>query len=179
MQSKNELDAFYKEADPWNYDSTPDDLARIERLLFELPARTYERVLDIGCGNGFVTERLPGQQITGCDISDRAVDWARRRVSVREDAHRFEFVQANIFDIAHRVTGPFDLIVITGVLYPQYIGKGFSVVREAVDALLRPGGVVASVHIDDWCNWRFPYTMLSCDLSPYRQYMHRIEVFLK
>ncbi len=66
-----------------------------------------------------------------------------------------------------------------GVLYPQYIGKGFSIVRLLVDRLLEPHGVLATVHIDEWCPWRFPYTLLHSDLSPYRQYFHRLEVFLK
>lgn len=179
VQTQGELDDHYTVEDPWRYKSTPDDAMRVARLLAALPDWPYGRVLDIGCGNGFLTSELPGKNVLGVDISERAIDWARLRASERSDSNRFCFERYSIFDLDPLQLGRFDLIIITGVLYPQYIGKGFSIVRLLVDRLLEPHGVLATVHIDEWCPWRFPYTLLHSDLSPYRQYFHRLEVFLK
>jgi SAM-dependent methyltransferase len=173
------LDEIYAVEDPWNYNETPDDSARTVRLLTALPNRRYHRVLDVGCGNAFVTLRLPGSEVLGLDISARAIEWARRRAAERPDSNRFSFEVCSIFDLDPFRLGRFDLVVLSGVLYPQYIGGGFSFIRIVVDNVLRSGGILASAHIDDWCLWRFPYTLFYADLSPYRQYVQRLELFEK
>jgi SAM-dependent methyltransferase len=179
IQEVAALDDFYVVEDPWNYDATQADLTRVARLLAALPSRSYRRVLDIGCGNGFLTLQLPGAEIMGVDVSPRAVEWARKRAATRPDAERFIFEPCSIFDLDPARHGRFDLMIITGVLYPQYIGEGAALIRMVIDRLLEDGGILASVHIDDWCSWRFPYTLVYADLSPYRQYVHRLEIFEK
>jgi|SRR5215208_1493478 len=52
------------------------DLAALERLLRELPPA---RLLDIGCGTGWLTSRLAGT-IVGVDQSEAMLQLARRRV---------------------------------------------------------------------------------------------------
>lgn len=174
-----ELDAFYQERDPWSYETTEDDAVRKRRLLSLLPKRDYGRVLDIGCGNGFLTEDLPGSHVLGCDISENAVRWARERISSRADRDRFEFRRAGLFDLSSEQIGRFDLIVITGVLYPHYIGSSFSLVRLVIDDLLADGGVLVSCHIQEWYAHRFPYTLVDASFYPYRDFHHRLEVFVK
>ena len=61
IQSSDDLDKWYGQADPWGYESNPDDLKRKALLLSELPVKDYQRVLDIGCGHGFITRDLPGR----------------------------------------------------------------------------------------------------------------------
>lgn len=176
LEPLESIERHWEDPDPWAYDSTPDDEVRAARLLTHLPERRYARTLDIGCGNGFVTLRLPGDEVIGTDISERAVGWARERAAAREDAGRFRFEAASIFDLAGRGLGRFDLVVVTGVLYEPYIGRAFSLVRLIVDDLLADGGVLASVHIDDWFPHRFPYTTLRISIDRYREYHHRLEV---
>ncbi len=53
-----ELNEFYQEKDPWQYQTTEDDTVRRDRLLSALPDRKFERVLDLGCGDGFVTDAI-------------------------------------------------------------------------------------------------------------------------
>lgn len=178
LQTKDELDDFWSKPDPWDYDVTSDDEVRVARLLSALPTgREYERTLDIGCGNGFLTHRLPGDEVVGVDISASAIEWARRRVAERDDSERFTFEPASVFDLTPNTFGTFDLIVITGVLYPQYIGNAFTVVTELVRALARPMGILASVQIDQWFPYRFPFTSLTISVDAYREYSHRLEVF--
>lgn len=177
VQSRAELEAFYDAEDPWAYDTTPDDAARVARLRTALPARAYGRTLDIGCGNGFVTASLPGSELVGVDLSERAIEYARRRVpSTPERPVRFE--ARSLFDLRpDDLGGRFDLIVITGVLYPQYIGSGFAVVNEVIRSLAAPKAIIASVHIDEWNAHRLPFTTLSIGVEPYREFFHRLEIF--
>ena len=70
MQSKEELESWYKTEDPWKYKITQDDKTRLENVLDFLSPNTYEKILDIGCGEGFVTTNLPGKEIHGIEISD-------------------------------------------------------------------------------------------------------------
>lgn len=179
IQSKAELEEFYSTEDPWKYDSTPDDVERRARLLSAIPKKHYRHTLDVGCGNGFLTVRLPGKQVIGCELSEAAIDWARKRVEKLPNNRRFKFFASSIFDLTPRKHGTFDLIVITGVLYPQHIGLSWSLVNEIIDRLLEPGGILATCHISEWCRHRFPYLRIDQAYYPYREYIHRLEVFIK
>lgn len=178
VQTPEELDSFYEGPDPWNYFETPDDQRRRIELLSVLPRKQYHRVLDIGCGNGFVTFSLPGDEILGIDMSSKAIQWAREAISHQSSPNRFRFECLSVFDPEILGLGKFDLIVITGVLYEQYIGKAQAVVRWNVDQLLASGGILASCHIREWARVRFPYSLLDMSLYPYRQYTHQLEIFL-
>ncbi len=179
IQTPSELDAFYERPDPWGYGSNPDDERRKNELLSLLPHCKWTRVLDIGCGDGFITFHLPGQKIFGTDLSSKAIRWANSNRTARNDADRFEFFTSSLFELDPEKHGRFDLIVITGLLYPQYIGRSFSVVMECIDRLLENEGVIASCHIDEWHPPRFPYSILDVSLYPYREYLHRLEIYRK
>src|SRR5690606_38871974 len=81
IQNSAALDDFHSSEDPWGYGDNKEDLKRKEILLSELPDREYKNVLDIGCGQGFVTQDLPGMKITGVDISQAAVDFANKNLN--------------------------------------------------------------------------------------------------
>jgi hypothetical protein len=102
MQSKEELEAWYKSEDPWSYRTNPDDQGRKERILHALPGR-YKRALDIGAGEGWITQDLSADEIHGLEISDEA-------------ASRFP---KNVKRVSVPV-GKYDLVLATGVLYRQY-----------------------------------------------------------
>jgi SAM-dependent methyltransferase len=176
---RQELNAFYRRADPWDYANNADDAMRRIRLLGALPARRYARVLDIGCGDGFVTFDLPGELIVGTDLSDEAIRLAEQRRAAREDAARFSFEALGLYDLTPERLGTFDLVVITGVLYPQYIGDSWVTVAAAIDRLLNPRGILAACHIHEWTRHRFPYARLTQAWYRYRSYTHCLEVFVK
>jgi SAM-dependent methyltransferase len=177
IQSAGDLDAHYREADPWGYRSNADDIRRRQELLGALPRRPFERVLDIGCGNGFVTLALPGQKVVGVDISKEALRWASLASAEEPNPGRFEFLHMSILEPEFERLGRFDLIVVTGVLYPQYVGGALSVVRENIDKALQPEAIIASCHIREWVTCRLPYSLLDVTLYPYRGRTHQLEIY--
>ena len=147
MQTKEEIEDWHSIKDPWQYNTHPDDKKRLEILLEELPKLNYKNVLDIGCGQGFLTKHLPGDHILGVDISNQAIKHAKTH-----NISNIDFKQASIFGLNEMLDKKFDLIVITGVLYSQYIGKSSSLIYKIIDSLLVPKGILVSVHINDWYN---------------------------
>lgn len=174
LQPLDDLEEWHSRIDPWGYENNPEDLRRKAILLSELPTRAYAEVLDIGCGQGFVTRDLPGERVTGVDVSAEAIAHAK----TLED-ERLRFFCSSIFDLGAVSDDRYDLIVITGVLYSQYIGHTLSFVYHEIDNLLKPGGILAVVHIDEWCMARFPYLLLKQHFYPYREYTHRLEIYAK
>lgn len=180
LQEKEALEELYRKQDPWGYENSPDDVRRREELLSIIPNKSPQRALDLGCGDGFVTFSLPGQQVIGVDVSENAIRYANANVKNRPDSSRFLFVAASIFDLAEIFpANGFDLIVITGVLYKQYIGDATSVIRLIIDQLLVPGGILVCCHIEDWYRPFCHYTMIDQMRYPYRQYIHLLEVMKK
>ena len=176
VQSRDELEQFYADPDPWKYDDVDDDRQRVARVRAALPSRTFARTLDIGCGNGFLTEHLPGDELVGVDISERAVEHARARFRDHCPERRATFHARSLFELSSSAVGVFDLVVVTGVIYPQYVGRAYSLVTETLRDLLVPGGVMISVHIDDWTRYRPPFTLLTVSIDRYRDHFHRLEV---
>lgn len=175
IQSKEALDDWYRNRDPWGYETNPDDAKRKRILLDSIPPGKYRRVLDVGCGSGFITRDLPGGEIIGIDLSEAALNDARQRSS----RPNISYQAASLFDLSLGKFGSFDLIVITGILYPQYVGTAAPLVHLLIDEVLKKDGILVSVHIDEWCRQRFPYLMAWSDTYSYRDYIHRIEVYRK
>ncbi|HEX7017307.1 MAG TPA: class I SAM-dependent methyltransferase [Patescibacteria group bacterium] len=178
IQSPTELDHWYRQEDPWQYETTFDDLKRKNILLSELPTSKYGRVLDIGCGHGYVTRDLPGKKVVGVDVSEKAIAQAQRYARSHRLKHH-HYQTANLFKLTSTFQQPFDLIIITGVLYPQYIGQAHSLVYHVIDQLLEKSGILVSVHVDAWYKARFPYLLLKDHYYKYREYNHRLEVYVK
>lgn len=106
MQSKEELEQWYEKEDPWGYKTNPDDLNRKSRILRVLNKNVYNKALDVGMGEGWVTCELPAKEIYGIELSDEAC----------------KRLPSNITRI-NKPEGIYDLVVATGVLYSQYDNK--------------------------------------------------------
>lgn len=179
IQSRTELETFHSTPDPWGYEQNEHDRRRKAMLLSEIPQHRYGVTVDVGCGQGFVTRDLPGDVVLGVDLAEEAIRQARQSASAR-----ISFAQGSLFELPkvlerQKIQQGVDLLVITGVLYPQYIGKSHALVYTLVDSVLREGGILISVHIASWYRARFPYLMLKNVFYDYREYTHNLEVYVK
>ncbi len=173
IQTKEELEDWYSESDPWGYYNNPQDKMRKARILSVIH-KLNRNVLDIGCGNGFLTNGLPGRKIVGLEISEKAVTWANDHASPN-----VSYLRGSSFDLPDLDFPQMDLIVITGVLYPQYIAESHRLVYILIDRILKPGGILLCSHIFDWYKMRFPYLTISREYFAYREYSQVLEVYCK
>lgn len=173
LQDYKELNQWHSKEDPWDYRNNESDNLRKEILLSELPTKNYKNVLDIGCGQGFITSDLPGENVYGIDISINAIQIAKQK------NNKVSYKTGSIFQVASFFDIQFDLVIITGVLYPQYIGASSNLVYITIDKILAKEGILASVHIDDWYSCRFPYLRLQQVYYDYREYVHNLEIYMK
>ncbi len=154
MQTKEELEQWYKTPDPWEYETTQDDQIRKDLLLNMLTIR-YRRALDIGCGEGFVTRDLPAIDIHGIEISDLAASplpWNVKRV--------------------HEPEGFYDLVMTTGTLYQQY---NHEKIAEWIRRCAYRHVLVAGIK-----DWLIPYnfgTPIAAKEFQYRQYTQSVILY--
>ncbi len=174
IQTKDELDKWYSEADPWGYFNNPDDAMRKAKILAAIPRFEYETTLDIGCGNGFITNDLPGKSVIGLEKSGKAVEWAKTNAP-----SHVQFRCGTLFDLPDLDLPQMDLVVITGVLYSQYLGLANRLVVVLIDQILKPGGILVGSHIYEWLKIRFPYLTVSREYFAYREYSQVLEVYSK
>lgn len=174
IQNVLELEKWFDKTDPWKYENSKDDKLRKKILLDEIPPTIYTRVLDVGCGHGYITRDLPGKEIIGVDISKNAILQAQNFGS-----DRIKFEVASLFDINKKFQHKFNLIVITGVLYPQYIGNSNNLIYKIIDDVLEDSGILISVHINDWYKSRFPFLKIKDVFYKYKNFTHRLEVYIK
>ena len=101
-------------------------------------ARPGGRVLDVGCGTGFLLERLAerGYSGIGVNLSPESVAHAQRRLAEIGAADRLSAVVGSAYEPPE---GPFDLICLTDVL--EHLEDPRACVR-ALAARLAPGGLV-------------------------------------
>jgi len=154
MQTKEELENWYRFPDPWAYETTQDDLDRKKKIIDMLPLR-YERAIDIGCGEGFVTRDLPAIEIHGIEISDLAaarLPWNVKRITEPE--------------------GVYDLVMTTGTLYSQYNHE--QIVHWIKKCFCRH---ILIAGIKDWL---MPYSfgnVINRTEFPYRQYIQSVVLY--
>ncbi len=105
VQTKEDLESWYENEDPWFYRTTIDDHVRREIIIgiLKTVCGFSERALDLGAGEGFITEKLPAADISAYDISSTAL--TRLSPGIRR---------------CESPAGIYGLVVATGVLYQQY-----------------------------------------------------------
>lgn len=104
-----------------------------------LKAREGEKVLDVGCGPAYYLNNLPRLDYYGFDTDDRYIEHARSRFGSRG---RF---YSQPFDIGHaNELGPFDGVLLMGLLHHLDDGECDSLLRMIASSL-RPGGRVVAL----------------------------------
>jgi SAM-dependent methyltransferase len=114
---------------------TPEFIAYFSNLL---AAISTGRVLEIGCGEGFLLSSLRAKELVAVELSAEALRKARARISA-------DYSQA----LAERLPFPsnsFDLVLTVGVM--EHFLDDREAARE-IQRVLRPGGYYAAlIHVD-------------------------------
>lgn len=157
MQSKQELENWYEEQDRWGYFSNPEDSNRLKEIISILGwgKLRYDRAIDIGCGEGFITAHLPATEIHGLDLSDNAL--------TRLPSH--------IQPVAQPI-GKYDLVVSTGTLYTQYNHEAmYQLIKTCASAYILIGG------ISDWLIPKDFGKQLQVKEFRYREYTQKLTLY--
>jgi cyclopropane fatty-acyl-phospholipid synthase-like methyltransferase len=110
---------------------------QLDKLLEVLRLTESDRVLDIGCGNGRITEylhELTGARMTGIDISAEAIAQARARAAAESGRLTFRVGNMNRLDFEPQT---FDAVIAIDTLY--YVDDLAETLRQ-LKAVLRPAG---------------------------------------
>jgi predicted TPR repeat methyltransferase len=119
------MNSLWERGDPWDIESSEYERDRCVQLLRMLGDRHYARVLEIGCGAGYLTRLVAphADQIVALDVSETAIDRARM---LGAGPALVDFRVANIMDYKPQVDGPWDLVLFSdtmcylGWLYPFF-----------------------------------------------------------
>ena len=153
MQSKEELENWYLREDPWNYKTTKDDYFRKEKILSLL--KKYDKALDIGCGEGFITKDLPANEIFGIELSDNA------SLRLPSNVNRLQTPD-----------GKYDLVMTTGTLYQQYNHQQITNwIKQSASHHILVGG------IKDWMIWSDFGKIINEIEFQYREYTQIIRLY--
>lgn len=157
MQSKEDLDYWYSAKDPWGYFDNPEDEKRLKKILYMLGwgKKEYEKALDIGCGEGFITQHIPAKIIHGLDISDNATSRLPSNVtSIKE------------------IESKYDLVISTGTLYQQYDHEAiYNLIMRAASQYILIGG------ISDWLINKNFGKQIQFMVFPYREYTQKLTLY--
>ncbi len=98
-----------------------------------------KRVLDVGCGGGILTEAMAGlgAQVTGIDLSEKALKVAKLHLYESGRSVDYQLVSAEDFAAQH--AGEFDAVTCMEML--EHVPEPASVVA-ACSRLVKPGGWV-------------------------------------
>lgn len=122
--------------------------AEFSRWLHEYEGFSRARVMDVGCGNGYVLSRYAaaGAKAVGVDLTRAAVELSRRRFDL--NALSGSFVQANAEALPF-CDHSFDCVCSMGVLH--HTPNTVAAIRE-IRRVLKPGGrlIVMFYHRDSF-----------------------------
>lgn len=106
MQPFEEIEKQYDKPDPWGFETNPHDALRKEIIIETLVTRygSFDRALDIGCGEAWITKDLPAEERFGYELSKQA------------KARFPESVTA----VERPAMEDYDLVMTTGTLYAHY-----------------------------------------------------------
>ena len=111
--------------------------ARVRAIRQYLPLAPGMKVIDIGCGPGYIVRHLPaGIDYVGLDIDEPSIAHARARFGGKGQFDTRFFDAAAVDDL-----GPVDVVMMNGVMH--HIGDAdLAATLACVKAALRPGGLL-------------------------------------
>lgn len=132
--SQEENERLYREAVDTVIDATRDAGIALERA----------RVLDVGCGPGFLTAGLADAGVsdyTGVDITDALFDDLRQRFP------QYRFQRADVTEDG--IAGTYDVVALIDVLFHIVKPERFERCLATLQKAVRPGGVLLVGALDE------------------------------
>jgi cyclopropane fatty-acyl-phospholipid synthase-like methyltransferase len=143
------------------------DLEQLDLLMQVTNLGPSDRVLDMGCGNGMITEYLSdrtGAHITGVDYIPQAIRQAQQHTVGKSDRLTFILGDINQLDLPDKA---FDVIL---SIDSMYFSVNYAATLRALKAALRPDGQMAiffSYGREPWVpKDEFPKERLPPDKTP-------------
>ncbi len=131
---------YQEDIDPWDFRSSPYEREKYDATLTALSKPIYQRVLEVGCSIGVLTAKLARRsgRLLAIDASQKAIDAAHENapsnVTFEKRVLPGDFPE-----------GPFDLIVLSEVLY-YFSEADLRLVADLCCAALAPGGEMVLCH---------------------------------
>lgn len=131
------------DADPWSFETSLYERAKYDATLAALDGRRYASVLEIGCANGILTERLAAhaERLLAIDVSPTALARATARC---KNLDHVDFAEM-AFPGTTPIGAGFDLILCSEVAYYWSAADLGAAGRWSAQAL-NPGGDLLLVH---------------------------------
>lgn len=146
---------YRDDIDPWDFRSSAYEREKYDATLTALGKPLYQRVLEVGCSIGVLTAKLAkrSERLLAIDASQTAICAARENapsnVTFEEKVLPGDFPN-----------GPFDLIVLSEVLY-YFSEADLRIVADLCCAALAPGGEMVLCH---WLG-ETDYPLTGCQAS--------------
>jgi len=118
-QAREFFEGLWQRGDHWDLESSAFEQMKYARILALLDGRHYPRVLELRCGAGTLTWHLASlaDYVLALDIASGAIDRAQ---ALWTGPATVDFRQANIMDYNPHAEGPWDLVVLSDIMY--YLG---------------------------------------------------------
>ena len=124
------------------------DIFQLNKMLEVLGLTDSDRVLDLGCGNGFITEYLQEQTgafFEGLDISEEAIGQARKRTETKNEQLTFSVGNINRLDFNPQT---FSAVVAIDTLY--YVNNLEESLKKIIE-IIKPNGQMG-LFFTQWIN---------------------------
>ncbi|MFQ5752897.1 MAG: class I SAM-dependent methyltransferase, partial [bacterium] len=113
--------------------------ARRESMRLYAPTKPGQRILDIGCGTGYVVEYLPNCEYIGFDTDKSYINYAKNRYG-----NAGNFYCQKFDDAAADKNGVFDLVIMNGLLH-HLDDNSVKLLLERVKRVLKPNAYVVTL----------------------------------
>ncbi len=149
------------------------DIEQLHLLIEVGPIRAEHQVLDVGCGNGMITEYVQertGARFTGLDNARAAIQQARERTRPRRD--RLQFIEGDINALRLPAAVYHAVLLIDSI----YFSTDYDRTLSTLVASLRPGGcllILYSIGPALLGSRTFPLSILEAGNTPLAQALHR------